>query len=117
MWISDRAISKPVVTTVLMLTLVIFGVAGLASLDTDEFPTVQPPVVSVAIPYPGASPEVVEREVVQPLEQAFQSISGLDELRSTSLDGYAILIVTFDFKKNLQQATQDIRDQISTIRA
>jgi HAE1 family hydrophobic/amphiphilic exporter-1 len=116
MVISDFAIRKPVVTTVVMIALVVFGIAALLKLKTDEFPEVTPPVVSVAIPYPGASPAIVEREVVDPIEEAVQAISGVKKLRSTSLDGYAVLVIEFEFTKDPQQATQDVRDKLSEIR-
>jgi HAE1 family hydrophobic/amphiphilic exporter-1 len=116
MWISDFAIRRPIITIVTMLALVVFGAFALVNLDTDEFPEVNPPVVSVALPYPGASPDVVEREVVEPIEEAISSISGIDRITSQSLDGFAIVIAEFDFDKDIQQATQDIRDQISQIR-
>jgi HAE1 family hydrophobic/amphiphilic exporter-1 len=116
MWISNFSIKNPVVTVVTMLALVIFGAISLVTLDTDEFPDVNPPVVSIAIPYPGASPETVEREVIDPLEEAFASISGVDKINSTAMDGFALLIVNFVFEKDLQQASQDIRDKISAIR-
>src|SRR4051812_17822512 len=99
-----------------MLALVVFGFFALLNLKTDEFPEVQPPVVAVSIPYPGASPETVEREVVDRVEEAVGGISGVDQITSQSFDGYAVLIVQFVFGKDLQQATQDIRDQSSPIR-
>jgi HAE1 family hydrophobic/amphiphilic exporter-1 len=116
MLISDFAIKKPIITVVVMLALVVFGGIALLLLPTDEFPEVNPPVVSVSIPYPGASPATVERELIDPLEEAFAGISGLDKVMSTSTDGFAIVIVIFDFEKNLQEASQDIRDKISEIR-
>jgi HAE1 family hydrophobic/amphiphilic exporter-1 len=116
MFISDFAIKRPVVTIVTMLALVVFGIAALVSLKTDEYPQVEPPVVVVSVPYPGASPETVEREVVDRVEEAVGGISGVDQINSQSLDGYALIIVQFVFGKDLQQATQEIRDQISQIR-
>src|SRR5215213_711295 len=116
MFISDFAIKRPVVTVVTVLALVVFGIFALLNLKTDEFPEVQPPVVVVSIPYPGASPETVEREVVDRVEEAVGGISGVDQMNSQSFDGYAVMIVQFVFGKDLQQATQDIRDQISQIR-
>ena len=116
MFISDFAIKRPVITVVTMLALVVFGIFALINLKTDEFPEVQPPVVAVSIPYPGARPETVEREVVDRVEEAIGGISGVDQVNSQSFDGYAVLIVQFVFGKDLQQATQDIRDQISQIR-
>jgi len=116
MWISNFAIKKPIITTVVMIALVVFGLIALVRLDTDEFPDVTAPVVNVSIVYPGASPAVVERELVDPLEEAFRSISGVDKVISTSVDGYANLTVEFVFEKNLQEAAQDIRDKISESR-
>jgi HAE1 family hydrophobic/amphiphilic exporter-1 len=117
--ISDVAIKKPIATVTVMIALVVFGLFALASLKTDEFPDVQPPIISVTIPYPGASPETVEREVVDPLEDAFFAISGIDGKQTigTGTDGLAQFVVFFDFEKDLQQASQDIRDAISSKRA
>ncbi len=117
MFISDFAIKKPVVTVVTMLALVVFGIFAMINLDTDEFPEVNPPIVNVAVPYPGASPDIVEREVVEPMEEAIAGISGVDRVTSQSLDGFGTILVEFNFEKDLQQATQDIRDAISQIRA
>jgi HAE1 family hydrophobic/amphiphilic exporter-1 len=114
-FISDVAIKKPIATVTVMIALVVFGLFALASLKTDEFPDIQPPIVLVSIVYPGASPETVEREVVEPIEEAVFSISGIDGKRTTSsaTDGFAQLIVFFEFDKDVQQATQDVRDAIS----
>ncbi|MGH7625897.1 MAG: efflux RND transporter permease subunit, partial [Gemmatimonadaceae bacterium] len=118
MFISDFAIKRPVVTITVMVALVAFGIAALLRLQTDEFPDVQQPVIAVTISYPGASPDVVEREIVDPIEDSFSTISGIDwgKTTSTSTDGLAQFIVTFDFEKDIQQASQDIRDAISTKR-
>ncbi|HYJ79319.1 MAG TPA: efflux RND transporter permease subunit, partial [Longimicrobiaceae bacterium] len=116
MFISDFAIRRPVVTVVSMLALVVFGLFALLSLDTDEYPDVNPPFVFVAVPYPGASPDIVEREVIDPIEEAISGISGVDEMVSSSFDGFGQVLVQFVFEKDVQQASQDIRDAISTIR-
>ena len=116
MFLSDFAIRRPLITIVAMVALVVFGIMALIRLDTDEFPEIDAPIVSVAIPYPGASPDVVEREVIEPVEEAISSISGIDMMTSNSLDGFGVLIVQFLFEKDVQQATQDIRDAVSQIR-
>ncbi|HET8655326.1 MAG TPA: efflux RND transporter permease subunit [Longimicrobiaceae bacterium] len=113
MWISNFAIKRPVVTIVTMLALVVFGVFALLKLNTDEFPEINPPIVVVSVPYPGAAPGTVEREVVDPLEEAFTGLSGIDQVTSTSYDSYALMIVQFKFGTDIQQAEQDIRDKIS----
>jgi HAE1 family hydrophobic/amphiphilic exporter-1 len=117
MVISDFAIKRPMITIVTMVALVVFGLFALARLDTDEFPDVQQPVVLTGIPYPGASPQGVEREVLKPVEDAIKGISGVDQIYGTAYDGYAQIIVLFLFEKDVSQATQDIRDAISSIRA
>ncbi|MHB8872984.1 MAG: efflux RND transporter permease subunit [Myxococcaceae bacterium] len=118
MLISDFAIKRPVVTITAMLALVVFGVFALISLDTDEFPDIQAPVIGVSIVYPGASPETVEREVLEPVEQAIFAISGVDGPQTSSIatDGLAQLTVQFVYEKDLQEASQDIRDAISGVR-
>jgi hydrophobic/amphiphilic exporter-1 (mainly G- bacteria), HAE1 family len=116
MWISNFAIDRPVVTVVLMLALVVFGLFAIMKLETDEFPEIDAPVVAVAVLYPGASPAVVEQEVVKPLEDAIASISGVDRITSSSLDGFGQIIIEFEFSKDTDQATQDVRDAFSRIR-
>jgi HAE1 family hydrophobic/amphiphilic exporter-1 len=117
MFISDFAIRRPIITIVTMLALAVFGLIALFRLDTDEFPDIAAPIVFVGVAYPGASPEQVEREVVDRLEDRFSSIAGLEELRSTSTDGFAQMIVQFQFSKPVDQATQDVRDAIAAERA
>src|SRR4051812_13301653 len=116
MVISDFAIKRPMITVVTMVALVVFGLFALWRLQTDEFPDIQQPVVLTFIPYPGASPEGVEREVLKPVEDAIKGISGVDQIFGSAGDGYAQIITLFVFEKDPQVGTQDIRDAISTIR-
>lgn len=116
MFISDLAIRRPVLTVVSMLTLVVFGLVSLYLLQTDEFPDVAVPIVVVSTPYPGASPGNVEREIVEPMEEAISGISGVTRVTSSALDGFATILVEFDFDKDLQEATQEIRDKLNEIR-
>jgi HAE1 family hydrophobic/amphiphilic exporter-1 len=116
MLISDFAIKRPTITVVTMLALVVGGIIALIRLQTDEFPEVAPPYVSVAVPYPGASPETVETEVLNPIEEAIASISGVKKVTGKAEDGFAVILIEFIFEKPLPEATQDIRDAISGIR-
>jgi HAE1 family hydrophobic/amphiphilic exporter-1 len=116
MFISDLAIHRPVLTVVSMVTLVVFGLVSLFLLQTDEFPDVAVPLVVVSVPYPGASPDNVERELVDPLEEAIAGISGVRKVTSNSLDSFATLLVQFTYEKDLNEATQEIRDEINAIR-
>ncbi|MGH7615872.1 MAG: efflux RND transporter permease subunit, partial [Gemmatimonadaceae bacterium] len=117
MFVSDFAIKRPIITVVTMIALVVFGLSALARLDTDEFPDLDQPIVFIGVAYPGAAPDVVEREVVTRLEDRLSGISGVDKLNSTSTDGFAQIIIQFVFSKDVNQATQDVRDAISAVRA
>lgn len=117
MYISDFSIRRPMVTVVLMVMLVVFGLLALMKLQVDEFPDVQQPVILLGVPYPGASPEGVEKEVLEPVEEVISGISGVDQIHGTAADGYAQILVIFNFDKNMQEASQEIRDGISSIRA
>ncbi|HEU4569656.1 MAG TPA: efflux RND transporter permease subunit [Gemmatimonadales bacterium] len=117
MVISDFAIKRPVITVVSMLALVVGGLIALAKLKLDEFPDVAPPYVSVAIPYPGASPDIVEKEVLDPIEEQIAGISGVKTVNGAAQDGFALITIEFQFDKPLAEATQDIRDAISEVRS
>lgn len=116
MLISDFAIKKPLITVVAMLALAVSGIFAFFQLKTDEFPEVAPPVVMTTIIYPGASPDQVERELLEPIEEAIQGIEGVDKVVSAASDGFAQITTFFVFEKDLQVATQDIRDAISAKR-
>jgi hydrophobic/amphiphilic exporter-1 (mainly G- bacteria), HAE1 family len=116
MFISDFAIKRPLITIVSMVALVIFGLFALLKLKTDEFPDVAPPWLTVGVIYPGASPEVVEKEVLDRVEEQVGSIAGVKRIMSKAYDGYAMLMIEFLYSKDLNEASQDVRDGISAIR-
>src|SRR5262245_9487824 len=116
MFISDFAIRKPIVTTVVMLALVAFGYYALTHLETDEYPDIAAPIVTVSVPYPGASPDVVEREVIDRVEEAISGINGVDRMQSVSTDGFGVVTTIFVFEKGVDQAAQDVRDAVALIR-
>jgi HAE1 family hydrophobic/amphiphilic exporter-1 len=116
MFISDFAIKRPLITVVSMVALGVFGLFALAKLKTDEFPDVAPPVVTVGIPYPGASPDGVAKEILDPIEEQIASIAGVKQVQGKAYDGYGFIMVEFIFGKDLSEATQDLRDAISAKR-
>src|ERR1044072_8323015 len=116
MVISDFAIKRPLVTVVAMVSLVLFGIFALMKLKTDEFPDVAPPWLTVAVIYPGASPECDEKEVLEPIEEQVSSMAGVKRIMSKAYDGYALLMIEFLFDKDLNEASQDVRDAISAVR-
>ena len=117
MFISDFAIKRPLITIVAMVALALFGIFALLKLKTDEFPEVAPPWLTVGVIYPGASPEVVEKEILDPIEEQVASITGVKRVMSKAYDGYAMLMIEFYYDKDLNEASQDVRDGISKIRA
>jgi hydrophobic/amphiphilic exporter-1 (mainly G- bacteria), HAE1 family len=116
MLISDFSIRRPIVTVAAMLAVVAFGVAALSRLKRDELPDIQFPAVGVSIAYPGASPESVEREVLEPVEDRIAGLPGIDKLQSSAYDGGAQLAVFFRFGTDVQDASQQVRDAIAAIR-
>ncbi len=117
MVISDFAIRRPLVTLVAMVSLALVGLVALLKLKTDEYPDVSPVVVAVNIAYPGASPDGVEKEIVDPIEEHIATIAGVKEVQGKAYDGYASVQVEFQYGKDLNEASQEIRDAISGIRA
>jgi HAE1 family hydrophobic/amphiphilic exporter-1 len=115
-FISDFAIRRPIVTVVSMIALVVFGLAALLRLGTDEFPELSPPIVFVAVAYPGAAPDVVEREVITRIEDKLSAISGVDKLNSSSTDGFGQVVVQFVFSKDVDRALQEVRDAMTAVR-
>src|SRR5690348_3456473 len=104
MFISDFAIKRPLVTIVAMLALALFGLVALLKLKTDEFPDVAPPYMTVAIPYPGASPDGVEKEILDPIEEQIAAITGVKQVQGKAYDGFGQIIIEFQFGKDLNEA-------------
>ncbi|NCT85380.1 MAG: efflux RND transporter permease subunit [Comamonadaceae bacterium] len=116
MFLSNFSISRPVATVVMVIGLMLVGLLALSKLKVNQFPEVEPPVLVINIPYPGASPETVEREVVNRIEKALQSISGVDRSNSTSREGSATIVLVFDFSKNMIEAADEVRNAIASVR-
>ena len=116
MFLSDFSVRRPVATVVLIIGLMVLGLLALDKLRVNQFPDVEQPVLMVNIAYPGASPETVEREVVNRIEKSLQGIAGVDEVRSTASEGNARLVLIFDFDKNLIEAADEVRNAIGTVR-
>ncbi|MSP15257.1 MAG: efflux RND transporter permease subunit [Myxococcales bacterium] len=116
MKLSSVSIDRPVFTTMATLAVLVLGGLGLSRLGVDLFPDISFPIVAVTVPYPGADPEEVERQVTRPLEEAVSSINGVEEVRSYSRSGAAVLIVKFDLEADVRQASSDVRDRIAVIR-
>lgn len=115
MSLSDVCIRRPVFTWVLVAVPVVLGIVAYFELGVDLFPKVDFPVISISAALPGASAEEVESAVTKPLEEAINTISGIDELRSITREGNATLIVRFVLDKNGDVGAQEARDKISSV--
>src|SRR5215468_3238503 len=116
MFLSDFAIRRPTSTVVIIIALMCLGLLALQKLRVNQIPDVQQPVMIVNIPYPGASPETVEREIINRVEKALQSIPQVYEIRSTASESSAQIVIIFNFKKNMVEASDEIRNAIASVR-
>ncbi len=116
MFLSDFSIKRPVTTVVVVIMLMCLGLLALKNLRVNQIPDVEEPVMVVNIPYPGASPETVEREVINRVEKALQSISQVKQIRSTASESAARIVIIFNFKKNMVEASDEIRNAIASVR-
>src|SRR5512135_1739805 len=116
MFLSNLSIKRPVVATVMILTLVTLGIFSVRRLPIDQMPDVEIPVLSIITEYPGASPETVEREVTKKIEEAVNSISGVKHVQSVSREGLSSVMVEFDLEIKINDASQEARAKISAIR-
>jgi len=116
MFLSDFSIRRPLVTVVIIMMLMALGLLALNKLRVNEIPDVEQPVLSIEIAYPGASPETVEREVINRVEKALQGITGIYQIRSTAKDSNASIVLIFNFRKNMVEASDEVRNAISTVR-
>ena len=116
MFLSDVSIKRPVFATMMMVALVVLGVVSYRRLAIDQYPDVTYPVVVVQASYPGASPEVMMRDVAKPIEEALNTVQGIYEITSTSLEGIAIVRLQFNLGVDVGQAQQDAASKVSAIR-
>jgi hydrophobic/amphiphilic exporter-1 (mainly G- bacteria), HAE1 family len=114
--ISDIAIRRPVFTTMVTMGLAVLGLIAYQRLETDMYPDVTLPLISVSVLYPGASPEDIEREVVKPIEESVVSINHIDYVSSVSRDSLAQVFLVFKLEADFDKAANDVRDKISAIR-
>lgn len=112
MILSDLAIRRPVVATVMAILLTVVGLVGFLSLPVREYPDTDPPVVSVSTTYTGASSQVVENRITQPLEDRLAGIDGIESIISRSQDGRSDITVEFRPGRDVDSAANDVRDRV-----
>ncbi len=105
-------ISRPVFTGMLTLVVVVFGLVAYPRIGVDQFPEVEFPIVTVTTILPGADPETIERTVTKPLEEALNTLPGLDTLRSVNVENVSQIVIRFDLERKVDVAAQDVRDKV-----
>ncbi len=115
MVLSDISVKRPVFATVISLLLITFGVLSFLQLPVREYPDTSPPVVSISTSYPGAAAEVVETQITQIIESQINAVDGISSINSSSRDGGSSISVEFNVGRNIDEAANDIRDQVSRV--
>lgn len=111
--LSNISIDRPVLAIVMSIVIILFGVIGFNFLGIREYPSVDPPVVTVSTNYIGASADVIETQITEPLEESINGIDGIKSLSSISTDGRSTITVEFGLETDLEAAANDVRDKVS----
>ena len=117
MQLSELCIKRPVFATVLSLMIVLIGVISFQRLTVREYPKIDTPVVSVRTVYKGASPQVMESQITQPLEDSISGIEGVRSVKSVSREEVSQITVEFVLERNVDSASNDVRDRVARVRA
>ena len=113
MSLSTLSIKRPVLTIVMNLAIVLFGIIGYTYLGVREFPSIDPAQISVRTNYSGANADIIESQITEPLEKAINSIDGIRNITSSSNQGSSNISIEFNLDKNLEEAANDVRDKVS----
>src|SRR5690242_7145056 len=113
--LAELCVKRPVFASVLILILVVVGFVGYSRLGVDRYPNIDFPMVVVTTLNPGSSPEAIETEITDKIERSVNSISGIDELRSTSIEGVSTVMVSFKLEKDADVAAQEVRDKVDLV--
>ncbi len=113
MSLSSLSVRRPVLAIVMSIAILIFGILGYTFLGVREYPSVDPPIITVSTNYVGANADVIESQITEPLEESINGIAGIRSLTSTSRDGRSTITVEFDINVDLENAANDVRDRVS----
>jgi hydrophobe/amphiphile efflux-1 (HAE1) family protein len=114
-WLAALCVRRPIFASVLILLVCVIGMAGYVQLGVDRFPNVDFPYIVIVTNEPGAAPEDIETEITDKIEEAVNTISGIDELRSVTTEGVSQVIVSFIIEKDVNVAAQEVRDRLNTV--
>ena len=113
MSIASTSINRPVLAIVLSILILLFGAISFNFLGIREFPSIDPPIITVRTNYTGANPDIIESQITEPLEKAINGIAGIRSISSSSNQGSSIITVEFTLGSNLEEAANDVRDKVS----
>jgi hydrophobe/amphiphile efflux-1 (HAE1) family protein len=111
--LSETSIKRPVLSIVMSVSIIVFGLIGYSYLGIREYPSVEPPVVTVQTSYTGANADIIESQITEPLEESINGIAGIKTLSSSSRDGRSSITIEFDLSVNIEDAANDVRDRVS----
>jgi HAE1 family hydrophobic/amphiphilic exporter-1 len=114
-WLAEVCVKRPVFATMLVMSLVVVGAFSFLSLGVDLFPKIDFPTITVTVANPGASPQEIETEITDKIEESVNTISGIDELRSTSIEGISPVFVQFVLEKDVNVAAQEVENRVQTV--
>lgn len=114
-WLAEVCVKRPVFATMLVLSLVVVGIFSFFRLGLDLFPKIDFPTITITVINPGASPAEVETEITEKVEEAVNTISGIDELRSSSVEGVSQVFVQFILEKDVNVAAQEVENRVQTV--
>jgi len=113
MSLSSVSIKRPVLATVMSITIVVFGILGYSYLGVREYPSVDPPIITVKTTYTGANADVIESQITEPLEKSINGIDGIRCISSASALGASTITVEFNLGADLETAANDVRDKVA----
>ncbi|MFH1198092.1 MAG: efflux RND transporter permease subunit [bacterium] len=113
MSLSSISIRRPVLAIVMALAIILFGIIGYTYLGIREYPSIDPPIITVSTSYTGANADIIESQITEPLEEQINGIAGIRSLTSVSRDGRSSITVEFDVTVDLEAAANDVRDRVS----
>ncbi len=111
--ISELALKRPILATVMNLLIILFGVVGYNFLSVREYPAIDPPVVNVRTSYAGANADIIESQITEPLEKSINGIPGIKTINSSSNNGSSNISIEFEVDQDLEAAANDVRDKVS----
>src|SRR6187549_3184669 len=113
MSLPSLSLSRPVLAIVMSIVIVLFGVIGFNFLGVREYPSIDPPVITVRTSYTGANADIIETQITEPLEKAINGVEGIRTVSSSSNQGSSVITVEFNLSSDLETAANDVRDKVS----